>query len=84
MNAPAVADTGVGPAPVVDIGAFEFQNPATCRADFNGAGGVTVQDVFDFLTAWFAAAPGADFNGAGGITVQDVFDFLTAWFAGCP
>ena len=23
------------------------------RADFNGVGGVTVQDIFDFLAAWF-------------------------------
>ena len=25
-----------------------------CAADFNGIGGVGVQDIFDFLTAWFA------------------------------
>ncbi len=59
-------------------------NPPVCRADFNQVGGVTVQDIFDFLSAWFLNAPSADFNGAGGITVQDVFDFLSAWFAGCP
>lgn len=55
-----------------------------CPADYNGVGGVTVQDIFDFLSDWFSNVPRADFNGAGGITVQDVFDFLTAWFAGCP
>lgn len=59
-------------------------NPPGCAADFNGAGGVTVQDVFDFLNAWFAGSPTADFNGAGGVTVQDVFDYLESWFAGCP
>lgn len=59
-------------------------NPPACPADFNNAGGVTVQDIFDYLTAWFSNSPSADFNGAGGITVQDVFDFLTAWFTGCP
>ena len=59
--------------------------PASCcRADFNNAGGVTVQDIFDFLSAWFAGAPRADFNDAGGVTVQDIFDFLSAWFQGCP
>jgi hypothetical protein len=56
--------------------------PAPCRADFNGVGGVTVQDIFDFLAAYFAGAPSADFNGSGGITVQDIFDFLAAYFAG--
>ncbi len=54
-----------------------------CRADFNGIGGVTVQDVFDFLVAYFAGLPSADINGVGGVTIQDVFDFLVAYFAGC-
>ena len=55
-----------------------------CAADFNMTGGVTVNDIFDFLAAWFAGDPRADFNGLGGISVQDIFDFLSAWFAGCP
>ena len=61
-------------------------NPATlliCPADFNCSGSVTVQDIFDFLSAWFAARPSADFNGSGSVTVQDIFDYLSAWFAGC-
>ncbi len=57
--------------------------PAVCRADFNGVGGVTVQDVFDFLVAYFANQPSADINGAGGVTVQDVFDYLVLYFGGC-
>lgn len=59
-------------------------NPTTCcKANFNQTGGVSVQDIFDFLTAWFAGAPASDVNGVGGITVQDIFDFLGFWFAGC-
>jgi hypothetical protein len=57
--------------------------PPACPADFNMAGGVTVQDIFDFLAAYFGSDPRADFNGAGGITVQDIFDFLAAYFTGC-
>jgi glucose/arabinose dehydrogenase len=57
--------------------------PVVCPADFNGVGGVSVQDIFDFLAAYFAADPRADFNGVGGISVQDIFDFLAAYFAGC-
>ncbi len=53
-----------------------------CSADFNQNGVLTVDDIFDFLNAWFAALPGADFNG-GGLAVQDIFDFLNAWFGGC-
>ena len=54
-----------------------------CRADFDGNNAVSVQDIFDFLNAWFALDPRADFNGMNGITPQDIFDFLNAWFAGC-
>lgn len=55
-----------------------------CRADFNKAGGVSVQDIFDFLGAWFSGNPQADFtgNGAGTPTVQSIFDYLAAWFTG--
>jgi len=54
-----------------------------CPADFNMSGGVTVQDLFDFLAAWFSNDPRADINGVNGVTVQDIFDFLAAWFSGC-
>ena len=54
----------------------------TCAADFNHLDGLTVQDVLDFLGAWFAGDPRADFNGAG-LSAQDIFDFLNAWFSGC-
>jgi hypothetical protein len=56
-----------------------------CLADFNCSGGVSVQDIFDFLGAYFAGSPTADVNGSGDQpTVEDVFDFLIAYFAGCP
>jgi hypothetical protein len=57
--------------------------PAPCAADFNASATLEVQDIFDFLNAWFAGSPTADFNG-GGLAVQDIFDYLNAWFAGCP
>jgi hypothetical protein len=53
-----------------------------CSGDFNCSGTLSVQDIFDFLNAWFAGNPTADFN-SGGLAVQDIFDFLNAWFAGC-
>jgi hypothetical protein len=53
-----------------------------CRADFNCSGTLEVQDIFDFLNAWFSGSASADFNG-GGLAVQDIFDYLNAWFAGC-
>lgn len=55
-----------------------------CRADFNLNGTVTVQDLFDFLGAYFAQDTRADFNPSGAISVQDIFDYLAAYFLGCP
>jgi len=81
-------------APCIFNAVISSCNPA-CRADFNTSGSVTVQDLFDFLRAWFAqctaaGTPGsacqygsADFNNTSGVTVQDLFDYLAAWFAGC-
>lgn len=54
-----------------------------CDANFDGNTVLTSQDVFDFLTAWFANDSRADFNQSGSVSVQDVFSFLTAWFTGC-
>jgi len=53
-----------------------------CKADFNQSGGVSVQDVFDFLFAYFAGRASADINGDG-VRQQDIFDFLAAYFSGC-
>ncbi len=54
-----------------------------CPGDFNNSGSVTVQDIFDFLAAYFGNEPAADVNGSGGVTVQDIFDYLTFYFAAC-
>jgi hypothetical protein len=54
-----------------------------CPGDANGDGDVGVQDIFEFLIAWFAQQPRADINGIDGVTVQDIFDFLASWFGGC-
>jgi uncharacterized membrane protein len=54
-----------------------------CVADFNGDDHLSVQDIFDFLSAWFAAASSADIDQINCVNVDDIFAFLTAWFAGC-
>ncbi|MBY0312798.1 MAG: hypothetical protein K2W85_12075 [Phycisphaerales bacterium] len=54
-----------------------------CPADFNCSGIADIQDIFDFLNAWFAALPSADINVNDSVDIQDIFDFLNFWFAGC-
>ena len=60
-------------------------NTPCCYADYNKANGITVQDIFDFLSDWFAGSPyaqvGSDGTG-GSLTVQNIFDFLSNWFNG--
>jgi hypothetical protein len=73
----------VGDADFIDVAGLPTPGDPPCRADFNGMNGITIQDIFDFLNAWFGGSPSADFNG-GGLTVSDIFDFLNSWFAGCP
>jgi hypothetical protein len=56
-----------------------------CYADFNKNGSLQVQDIFDFLNAWFAGSLYAKVGGdgaSGALAVADIFDFLNAWFAG--
>lgn len=71
---------GLGAAFTLDLGAYEFQQ-VICAADWNGVGGLTVQDLLEFVGAWLGGD--ADFNGSGETSVQDIFDYLVAYFAGC-
>lgn len=63
--------------------AFDLTGPVACPADSNSDGSISVQDLFDFLAAYFSGFPAADVNGSQTLTVQDIFDFLTAYFTGC-
>ncbi len=54
-----------------------------CPADFDRSCTVDSQDFFDFVSAFFKAAPAADFNHDSIVNSQDFFDFLAAFFAGC-
>ncbi len=57
-----------------------------CACDFDASGGVSVNDLFAFLAAWFAqngqTAPAlsADFDHNGSVSVNDLFEFLSCWF----
>jgi hypothetical protein len=56
-----------------------------CHADYNKMNNISVQDIFDFLSDWFAGSPYANTNSSGApgpLSVQNIFDFLSDWFAG--
>jgi hypothetical protein len=55
---------------------------AVCLADYTCLGGVTVGDIFSFISGWFSGLPQADINQNGTLEVQDIFDFLNIWFVG--
>ncbi|MBC7770907.1 MAG: right-handed parallel beta-helix repeat-containing protein [Pyrinomonadaceae bacterium] len=80
---PTALDTGEGPHPIVDIGAFERAGLSPCRADFDGNGTLNSQDFFDFIGTFFELEARADFNADGFINSQDFFDFISAFLAGC-
>jgi len=54
-----------------------------CAGDYNLSGGVSLQDVFDFLDGYFMGESAADINASGSIGTQDIFDYLGAFFGGC-
>jgi hypothetical protein len=55
----------------------------TCRVDFDNSGTATVDDIFIFINAWFAADPRTDFDNNGTRGIDDIFIYLAAWFGGC-
>ena len=56
---------------------------ACCRADTSGDGSLAVDDIFTFLSYFFANDMRADYDRNGIVEVTDTFAFLGGWFAGC-
>jgi hypothetical protein len=80
VDDPATPDTGSGPAPIPDMGAYELQG---CPADFDGDGELTLFDFLAFQNAFDAGDPAADFDGDGVLTLFDFLAFQNAFDAGC-
>ena len=86
----AVADTGVGPAPVVDLGAYEVVSltpPPVCVGDVNGDQLVNGADLSVLLTQFGTsvnpAGSGADFNKDGLVNGSDLSILLARFGASC-
>lgn len=76
-------DSGLGEAPIVDLGAIEFgSGPGGCMHDFDGNGVVDTRDVTAFLAAWRMAESEADVNEDGRVDTLDAVVFLNAWSGG--
>jgi hypothetical protein len=84
VDDPSTVDSGNGSAPVIDMGAYEFQVAGTCVADFTGDGMLDFFDVSAFLGAYSGQDPIADLTGDGVFNFFDVSAFLNAYSAGCP
>ncbi len=82
IDLPSVADTGVGSAPIVDIGAYEAQlpPPPACPADFDANGSVDAADLSLLLGSW-GQAGAADLDGSGAVDAADLSAMLGSWGA---
>ena len=58
--------------------------PASCRADLDGDGSLTIFDFLAYQNAFDAGDPRADFDGDGQLTIFDFLAFQNAFDAGCP
>lgn len=83
IDDPAVVDTGVGSAPIVDRGAYERQlpPPPVCPADFDHNGAVDAADLATLLNAWGSAGSVSDLNNDGTVDAADLAALLNAWGA---
>ena len=85
LDAPTIPDTGLGPAPIVDIGPYE-SGPGCSPADLaEPYGQLDFFDLAAYLDLYHAGDPAADL--APPIGVLNFFDlaaYLDAYNAGCP
>ena len=74
---PRQAPDTCGNAPVVDMGAYEFQS---CPADFDGDGLVGASDLAQLLGSWGPCdgCP-ADLEGDGDVDAADLAILLGSW-----
>ncbi|MFO0826641.1 MAG: right-handed parallel beta-helix repeat-containing protein [Phycisphaerales bacterium] len=77
VDDPEQPDTGIGRAPLVDMGAFERQVPLA--ADLDGNGTVGASDLGILLGAWGTSDAAADLDDDGVVGSTDLGILLGAW-----
>ncbi|MEO1277645.1 MAG: GC-type dockerin domain-anchored protein [Planctomycetota bacterium] len=63
---------------------FELLPAASCPADLDGDGDLTLFDFLAFQNLFDAGDPAADFDGDGMLTIFDFLEFQNQFDAGCP
>lgn len=85
VDDPLAPDSGVGPAPVVDMGALEVQAaPPPCPGDANHDGVVNFADITNVLSNFGLSGPDGDANNDGMVNFSDVTNVLSNWNLPCP
>ena len=81
---PNTPDTGLGPCPIVDIGAYEFQDgsPDCCTWDLDGDDNVGTSDLLELFAQWGTSGP-ADFDESGAVGTNDLLILFANW-GPCP
>lgn len=79
----ASPDTGVGPAPIADLGAYELQAPPTCPGDANSDGLVNFADITSVLSEFNNTGPAGDANNDGFVNFSDITSVLSNFNAAC-
>jgi hypothetical protein len=86
---PGTPNNGVGPAPIVDIGAYEFQGQS-CYANCDRSTTPPILNIDDFICFVERFAQGHPLANCDGsttepiLTVEDFMCFAAAFAAGCP
>lgn len=63
------------------IARWAVQRP--CRADFDCSGTLSLEDITEYLAAWFDQSLDTNIDGDAKVEVEDLLGFLNNWFTGC-
>jgi hypothetical protein len=90
MDVLATPDTGVGSAPIIDIGPYEHVGSTdfACPPDIDGSGDVAIADLAALL-AGYGVTSGAtpyigDLDTDGDVDLSDLTHLLSAFGTACP
>jgi len=83
VDQPLVADSGIGTAPFVDLGAFEAQPGENCPADMDGDRDIDSDDVTIFFAQWEEANAASDIDQDSDTDSDDIVLFFARLELGC-